>query len=56
MRVVVLFQGASCATYVQRVIVLSTEFLMTTALVRQKNSYSYEACAVYNNIQGDLLA
>ena len=22
----------------------------------KKNSYSYEACAVYNNIQGDLLA
>ena len=40
MRIVVLFQGASCATHVQRVIVLSTEALVTMALVRQKEIHT----------------
>jgi hypothetical protein len=55
MRIVILFQGASCATHVQRIIVLSMEALIIMGISVVKYSYTYESRAVYYDIQRDLL-
>lgn len=56
MRIVILFQGVSCPTHIQWVIVLSTNALIIMSISKAKKSYSYESCGVDYDIQRDLLS
>jgi len=57
MGIIVLFQSTSCAVQVQWVIVLVNRSAGHCIDVLTKIcTYSYEACPVYQDIKGDLLA